>query len=505
MFGPLQLSSVEPPLKRRSKPLIIIGILALVLLIVGATIRSHMSRAEAPPRTVSARTGTLTISVSETGAISSATTVNVKSKVAGRLLSVPVEEGQYVQKGQLIATVDRALIDPQIARAQAQLAEANARLAQATASYDMQRAQTRTSIAQAQAGLTSATAHLATVRAGTRPQEIAQQQEAIVRAQIELDDARRTQARKQALLAKGFISQSEADTAQVAVDTASANIESAQQQLALLRAGARPQEVDEARAQIGSARVQLDAAHAAAAQNEIRRSDILQAQANVQQIENDLQQLMVQLADTRIVAPASGIVLKKYKQVNEIVQSATTSFSDSDSTVCALGGVPMVEVDVNEVDLGKVRIGAPVRVTVDSVPGAVFAATVASIAPVSSSTLQSAGQASASAGTVSKFPVKIHFTRPDNRLRPGMSAVAEIIFAEHKNVVIAPVEGVAFKGKSGYVQVLGNDNMVLTRHITTGLRNDTDVEIVGGLSKGERLVTNPIDGRDRRKLDITTD
>ena len=129
------------------------------------------------------RLGDIAIQVGETGTIEPVDKVDVKSKAAGRLLSIPIQEGQYVRQGQLIALVDRSQIDPQLARDQAQLQQAQARLAQTEAEYALQVRQTQAAIAQAQAGLGQAQAHLAAVQAGARPQELAQGREAVARAQ----------------------------------------------------------------------------------------------------------------------------------------------------------------------------------------------------------------------------------------------------------------------------------------------------------------------------------
>ncbi|MCW3060278.1 MAG: Multidrug resistance efflux pump, partial [Capsulimonas sp.] len=148
-----------------------------IVLVLGGVAASRVSRdlhkPPPPPRTTEAKRGNVSVSVQEVGAVQPVDKVDVRSKVAGRILVMPIEAGQRVQAGQLIAMVDRTLLDPQIQQTQAQLDQAKARLAQSEASYQLQRSQTKWAIAQAAAGLESARAHLATVAAGARPQEIA--------------------------------------------------------------------------------------------------------------------------------------------------------------------------------------------------------------------------------------------------------------------------------------------------------------------------------------------
>jgi len=486
--------------KRLLRPLLIVAVLLGLGVTGGLRVNKSLHKPPPPPRTVLTHLGDVVIQVSETGTIEPVDKVDIKSKAAGRLLSIPIQEGQYVTKGQLIAVVDRSLIDPQLAGLQAQLQQARARQAQAEAGYALQVKQTAAAIAQARAGLNTAQTHLAVVAAAARPQELAQQQEAVARAQIAYDDAIRTQKRRQSLLGRGFISQADYDASQVAVDTAASSLATAKQALLLTQAGPRVQDVNDAKAQVQAARVQLEAAQANSGQNAVKESDIAQARASVAQISGSIQQLQVNISDTRILAPASGIVLKKYKEPNEIVQSATTGFSDAQAIVATLGSRLEVKVGINEVDISKVHSHAPANITVDALPDTTFAGAVTEIAPASTNAFDSAGAGSTS--SISKFSVKVGFARYDARLRSGMSANVAIISQKHAHVVLAPLEAVSFPSKQGQVTVLTASGSQQKRTVTTGLRNDTDVEIVSGLHTGEKLVIAPLDGAARRKSDF---
>lgn len=510
-------------MKRFAKPIIILLVVLLASGFIARRVSTSLHRPPPPPRTVAARVGDVVVKVSETGTVEPVDKVDVKSKVAGRLLSIPIVEGQRVRQGQLIATVDRSLIDPQIARARAQLAQAQARWQQTQAEYGLQVQQSRLAVVQAQAGLATARAglgtaqtHLAAVAAGARPQELAQQQQSVARARIAFSDAERTRKRRAGLLARGFVSQADFDAAQTASDTAASTLAAAQQQLLLVRAGPRPQDVADARAQILTARtqvqaaqVQVAAARANAAQNDVRRSDIAQAGAAVRQARNDLAQLQVQLADTRLLAPASGIVLKKYKQTGEIVQSATTGFSDAQSLVATLGSRLLIRVGINEVDIPRVRQGAPVTVRVDALPHVSWAGRVSEIAPASSNAFNAFADASGGSGSggggqssIARFSVKIGLDVGDARLRPGMTAAVDILSARRAHVVTAPLEAVPGEGTTATVSVLTAGNAQEKRTLTLGLRDDTGVEIVRGLRAGERIVVPPINGKGRRKIEI---
>lgn len=497
------VSNVQAMMKKRVRPILVTVAILLALLFAGARVSKNLHKPPIAPRTAEARLGDMQVSVSESGTVQPVDKVDVKSKVGGRLLSVPIAEGQRVTQGQLIATVDRSQIDPQIAGLRAQLAQAQARLQQSIAAYNLQVAQSHMAVAQARAGLRTAQTHLGVVAAPARTQDLAQQQQAVTRAQIELADAQRTRTRRLALLAKGFVSQSDADATQVAVDTAQSTLASAQQQLALLQAGARPVDVTDARAQVDSARVAVQTAQANQGQNAVALSAIAQSKAAIAQTQNDLAQLEVKLADTRIVAPASGIVLKKYRQVGEIVQDATTGFSDTQSLVATLGSKLEVRVGINEVDIPNVRIGLPVVLHVDALPNATFAGHVTEIAPASSNAFaDTTSGASGGSGSIAKFLVKVGLDKDDPRLRAGMTTDVQIISARHMHVVLVPLEAISGAGKTAHVTVLAARSVKLPRTLTLGLRNDTDVEITHGLKPGDKILIPSIDATGRRKISI---
>lgn len=479
------------------KKVIRIIIIVVIIAAIGVTI-SHSRKAKkpAPPRTVIAKKGDLQTFVTETGIIMPVDKIDVKSKVAGRLIEVAIHEGDIVKKGQLVAKVDRTLIDPQLERSRAQVAQSQARYQQAIETFRLQERQTNMAIASAEANLKTSKFHLAAVKAGSRPQEIAQQREQVNRAKIVLEDAQRTLNRKKALLAKGFVSQADTDSAQTSVDTAESSLMTAKHQLDLMLAGPRKEDINEAQAQVETARLQLATAKANALQNQVRKSDIDQAVAGVSQSQNDLQQLNVNVADTTIYAPADGIILKTYKEVNEIVQSATTGFSDSQSIIATIGQRLEVRVGINEVDIPRVRIGAPVEVTIDSIPGVSLKGKVKSIAPASTG----AFDASSGQNTIPRFQVKVEMDQTDIRLRPGMSANIKIQGDSSKNAVIIPIEGLPFTGLEGDVTVLTSSGKKETKHISIGIRSNIEAEVKSGLQEGDKVIV-PITG-DRRKLNI---
>ena len=162
-----------------------------------------------------------------------------------------------------------------------------------------------------------------------------------------------------------------------------------------------------------------------------------------------------------------------------------------------------MSVGINEVDVAKVTLHSPATITVDALPDASFPGTVTQIAPASTNAFSSdSSGASSGANSISKFLVKVAFNRSDPRLRSGMSASVSIISQKRVGVVLAPLEAVPFEGKTGTVTVL-TAGKKQERTVVTGLRDDTQVEILSGLQPGETLEIPPAGGSERRKTDIS--
>jgi RND family efflux transporter MFP subunit len=453
-------------------------------------------------RIVIVHRGDVVVRVSENGTLEPVTQVDVKSKVAGRLEKITVKEGDHVSAGQLLALVDPTEITWQVDGLQAQLAAARAGLQQAEENYLLTKTTSALTIARSAAAMEEAKRRLVQTAAPTRRQDIEQQETAVLRADAQVADARRTLARKQMLLDKGFVPQTDVDTAQTALALDEADAASARQHLSLLKEGARPEDVAVAQATVHSAQVQLASDQANAAQTDQRLQDVIRARADVAQDENQLSQTAVQLHDTRIVAPMSGEVIGKYLEEGELVASATAGFAQGAAIVRIANLAHMeVKVNINEVDVARLRVGLPVEIHVDGVPDQTFHGTVTAIAP---SSLEADGSSSsaASSGSVVRFAVKIAVTDADKRLRPGMTAAVDILLDRRAHVLTLPAESLQSGDKVTVVTGAGDAVTKTTRSVTVGLRTDSTVEIRSGVKENDRIEVPAVSAPDRRKVDV---
>jgi len=199
-------------------------------------------------------------------------------------------------------------------------------------------------------------------------------------------------------------------------------------------------------------------------------------------------------------APNDGIVniLPNFRAGGSFGQSPPP-FKEGDRvwTGAAIAEIPdlsemRVELKLEEVDRGKLKLGQPVRVRVDAVPEKEFNADMDWISPIAQLVFRTFPPEKL-------FPARATLKNLDPRLRPGMSASAEIIVERQPGVLLIPARA-SFMLNSKPAVYVQKGQQFLTRIIEVGKRNDEDLVVLKGLKEGE-LVTleNPAEAAKRGK------
>ena len=165
----------------------------------------------------------------------------------------------------------------------------------------------------------------------------------------------------------------------------------------------------------------------------------------------------------------------------------------------------LIKINVNEVDVSKLKTGMLTEVTTDSSRGALFLGKIRKVAPSAGGT----DPAAASAGGVVRFPVEIQIDKEDTRLKPGMSARCTMIVARRKNVLRLPTNCVKTVSGKSTVQIVTETvqdgkktQKVEVRPVSIGLTGDEFVEIQSGVKEGEKIRPNPYSGPPRKEIDL---
>jgi HlyD family secretion protein len=181
--------------------------------------------------------------------------------------------------------------------------------------------------------------------------------------------------------------------------------------------------------------------------------------------------MTAQIEDSRLVAPYSGTILSLNLQVGEVVGALQTVAQVADTTTLRIRG------DIDEIDVGRVRAGQVVSVTLDAYPGVIMPGRIESIAP---------GATQKQGSTV--YAAVITFTPEEGVVpREGMAANVDITAQRKDGVLLVPNRALETVGQHEFVTLQEGD---ATRRIEveTGLSNRTDTEILAGLKEGQLVV-----------------
>jgi membrane fusion protein (multidrug efflux system) len=382
---------VKPPASKR-RPFVILGVLVGIL---GLSIGIYALMTAGQEDTDDAQV--------------SSDVVPIGARVAGQVVKVSVKENQLVKKGDLIAEIDDADYAARLKQAEAALATATAQAAAADAQLQVVMATSKGALATAEAsysgssvGVGSAAAQIAAAHAG-----LLTAQAAVKKAEIELN-------RSKELRAANAVPQERLDNAQIAYDTAQAQLAQANAQVTVAQEMKRAAEsrVEEAKGRLSQSKpidAQIAAAKAAA--------DL--AHASMKSAEAALELAKLQMAYTKITAPADGLASKLSVHEGQLLPVGG-------GVIALVPTATYVVANFKETQVGKMKAGQKAEIEIDAFPGKKFEGKVESLSggTGSSFSLLPADNASGNfVKVVQRVPVRISWvTTPDLPLRAGMSA-----------------------------------------------------------------------------------
>ena len=211
------------------------------------------------------------------------------------------------------------------------------------------------------------------------------------------------------------------------------------------------------------------------------------ALAQVDEAEGLLKQAKDSLSKTAVYAPMDGTVSSRTSEVGERVQ-ASSEFAGTEIMRVADLSKMEVRVKVNENDIVNVKVGDPVKISIDAYPDRKFSGVVREIG-ASADNAGATGQATTAAtDQVTNFIVKIRVSDKELALRPGMSATADIETQTAKDVVSVPIQSVTVRAAGGLTaEELQKKNAKDTQE-RTGNEQDAKTEKADAIREREKLV-----------------
>lgn len=312
-----------------------------------------------------------------------------------------------------------------------------------------------------------------TVRAGDVLVELDKEQ---LRARVREARANLQAARAALEAAQAQLEKSRVEAEAPDVELAERNYERASQLFAQQLVA--PQALDEARTALDVARNRREAARV---QLGISKARVAEAQANVAQAQATVERAEEELANATIRAPISGTVLTRDVEIGSPV-SSILNMGAAATLVMTLGDIDQVFVrgKVDEVDIGRVRVGQVARISVETFKDRTFEGRVTQISPIGTEK-----------DNVTTFEVKVSIDNPGSELKANMTANAEIVLEEFPDSLIIPEAAITYDAqRNPTVEVLdpAAENGRRRVSIKTGVGNGTRTQVLDGLKAGDKVL-----------------
>lgn len=353
--------------------------------------------------------------------------INVSPRISGTIAQVLVNDNQYVKKGDLLARLDASDYRVKVEEARAALDYAEKQALAASAGVQALSltagAQNFNALSErdnAAASIAIASAKLEQLRSALEAKK-----SALLALQAQGEEATQDFKRYNELYSQGAVSQQQLDQASTKMAVLNAQSIGAQSEINQVMGSIKEAQAELTRARSGKFKSlgSQASARAAGEQTIVQEKQIDVSKASVEKAQADLKEAELELSYTEIRAPQDGQVGHKAMEVGQSVQAGQSLLAIIDKNV-------WLTANFKETQVGRMRNGEPVEITVDSYPGQKFHGTVDSVAPASGNKFAMLPADNATGNftkVVQRIPVKIALTGSlKGELAPGMSCEVSV-------------------------------------------------------------------------------
>jgi len=170
-----------------------------------------------------------------------------------------------------------------------------------------------------------------------------------------------------------------------------------------------------------------------------------------------------------LLSPIDGEVTLRSVEPRQNIDANTVIIGISDKLV--------VKTQVDETDIGKIKVGMMAKITIDAYPEDTLYGKVTKIA-----------HESTVVSNVTSYEVTVELMKSNKTLKSGMTANVEIIIAQRKNVLVLPLKAVKQRRDEKFVLVPTDKKHPQSQAVVTGLENDQEIEIISGLGEGNKVL-----------------
>jgi HlyD family secretion protein len=345
-----------------------------------------------------------------------ATQANLAFQVSGRVSTVFFDEGQAVEKNQMLAVLDQEEFKARRDQARSDWVRSQENLKQLETLLELNRQILPAEVERVKAAVQALQSQLAELEAGYRVQEVEQARYAYEQAQFALEEARKDKIRYDRLFERKIVAEKDKDAVNLKYETALKAYEGAKKAYELLKEGYRKESIETARSKLAEGEAALKQARDNLKKIQAIESEVEAAKAQVQSAKAELELTEIRLNYTELRAPFKGILVSRNIEPGEVVTPGQEVLSLSDLSQVDL------KVFVDETEIGKVRPGQQVDVKIDTFPSKTYTGHVSFISPEGEFTPKIIQTHKERVKLV--YLVKITLSNPNFELKTGMPADA---------------------------------------------------------------------------------
>ena len=345
-----------------------------------------------------------------------ATQAELSFQVSGRIMDLPVDEGQSVEKDQTLALLDRSEYKARYDQAKANMDAAKADLARLEVNLDVYKKVLPADVERYEAGVSALKAQMDQMEAGYRVQDVEKADYNLSSLKASMEIARKNKERYDRLFTENIVSEKEHDSATLQYETALRAYESARATMDQMKEGYRDEDVRVSKAKLVEGEAVLKQARSNLAKIDMTEQEVEAARARVQASEASFKLAETQLGYTELKTPFKGTITSRNIEPGEVVSIGQEVFSLADLSSIEL------KIYVGETEIGKVKPGQDADVTVDTFHDKVFKGKVSFISPEAEFTPKIIQTHRERVKLV--YLVKVLIPNPDLELKPGMPADA---------------------------------------------------------------------------------
>lgn len=473
--------------------IVVSAAVVLVLLVVGtaSAIRSDKDADRSRP-VFEVQRGPLSITVSVSGTVKPLDREVITSEVEGQTtILYIIPEGERVKQGDLLVELDASRLQDQLVDQDIKNQNAEANYIKAREDLEVVKNQAQSDIDKARLAYQFAQEDLKKYLEGDFPLKAKKAEAEVTLARGDMNRALEKVEGSRRLAEQNFITKMELEADEQSALKSKLDLEMAQEQVKLLtdfeyRRTLAQLESEEQQARMALERVERKA-----------RADIVQAEATLRARELELEReksrgekLRQQIEKAKIYAPREGVVVyattgqSSFRGNVEPLAEGQTVRERQELIYLPTTDSYKAEVKVHESSLAKVRLGLPVRLGVEALPGRTFEGRVEYIAPLPDA------QSVWMNPDLKVYNTDILITGNTEGLRTGMSCRGEILVKEFDDAVYVPVQSVVREGGDPTVYVVKGQK-VERRKVALGLDNNRMAHIEQGLEPGELVLLAP--------------